>query len=63
MVKYTKAFKVQVAERYLTGRDVYQGVAKEFGIARELIRKWSRLYKRWGGNDLRSFLYNPLAGI
>ncbi|WP_449403823.1 helix-turn-helix domain-containing protein [Exiguobacterium artemiae] len=48
MVKYTKAFKVQVAERYLTGRDGYRGVAKEFGIARDLIREWSRLYERWG---------------
>ncbi len=56
MVKYTKAFKVQVAERYLTGRDGYRGVAKEFGIARNLVREWSRLYERWGGNDLRSFL-------
>ncbi|WP_419718457.1 helix-turn-helix domain-containing protein [Exiguobacterium acetylicum] len=48
MVKYTKAFKVQVAERYLTGRDGYRGVAIEFGIARELIREWSRLYECWG---------------
>ncbi|WP_426354723.1 helix-turn-helix domain-containing protein [Exiguobacterium sp. R-39] len=48
MVKYTKAFKIQVAERYLTGRDGYQGVAKEFGIARQLIRDWSRLYESWG---------------
>lgn len=62
MVKYTKAFKVQVAERYLTGRDGYRGVEKEFGIARDLIREWSRLYER-RGNDLRSFLNNTLAGI
>lgn len=48
MVKYTKAFKVQVAEHYLTGRDGYQGMAKEFGIAREMILEWSRLYERWG---------------
>ncbi|KSU47728.1 hypothetical protein AS033_15875 [Exiguobacterium indicum] len=48
MVKYTKAFKVQVAERYLTGREGYRGVAIEFGIARGLIREWSRLYERWG---------------
>lgn len=37
MVKYTKAFRVQVAERYLTGQDGYQGLAKEFGIARNLV--------------------------
>ena len=48
MVKYTKAFKVQVAERYLTGRDGYRGVAKEFGIAHNLVREWSHLYERWG---------------
>lgn len=48
MVKYTKSLKVQVAERYLTGRDGYRGVAKEFGIARNLVREWSRLYERWG---------------
>ena len=23
-------------------------VVREFGIARELIREWSRLYERWG---------------
>lgn len=48
MVKYTKTFKVHVAERYLTGRNGYRGVAKEFGIARNLVREWSRLYGRWG---------------
>lgn len=48
MVKYTKAFKVQVAERYLTGRDGYQIMAKKFGIPRQRIREWSRLYERWG---------------
>ncbi|WP_114571791.1 helix-turn-helix domain-containing protein [Exiguobacterium flavidum] len=48
MVKHTKAFKVQVAERHLTGRDGYQSLANEFGIARELVREWSRLYERWG---------------
>jgi transposase len=41
MIKYTKAFNVQVAEHYLTGRDGYKGVAKEFGIARDLIRESS----------------------
>jgi len=61
MVKYTKAFKVQVAEHYLTGREGYQGMAKEFGIACELIREWSRLYERWGEN-LQS-LYNPLGDM
>ena len=48
VVKYTKAFKVRVAEHYLTGRDGYRGVAKEFGIARNLVREWSRFYERLG---------------
>ena len=43
-----RSFKGQVVESYLIGRDRYQGVAKEFGIVRELIRECSRLYERWG---------------
>ncbi|WP_419718349.1 transposase, partial [Exiguobacterium acetylicum] len=47
MVKYTKAFKIKVVERYLTGRDGYQIMAEEFGIRPERVREWSRLYERW----------------
>ncbi|WP_410502833.1 helix-turn-helix domain-containing protein [Exiguobacterium acetylicum] len=48
MTKYTKAFKIKVVERYLTGRDGYKSLAKEFGIAYQRIHVWSRLYARWG---------------
>ena len=48
MAKYTKAFKIKVAERYLAGRDGYRSLAKEFGITHERIHVWSRLYERWG---------------
>ena len=48
MTKYTKAFKIKVVERYLTGRDGYQIMAEEFGIRPERVREWSRLYERWG---------------
>ncbi|WP_290782760.1 helix-turn-helix domain-containing protein [Exiguobacterium sp. UBA6309] len=48
MIKYTKAFKIKVVERYLTGRDGYQIMAEEFGIRPERVREWSRLYERWG---------------
>ena len=48
MVKYTKAFKFKVVERYLSGRDGYQIMAEEFGLGRERILEWSRLYERWG---------------
>nr|WP_156323154.1 IS3 family transposase [Exiguobacterium acetylicum] len=48
MVKYTKAFKIKVVERYLTGRDGYQIMAEEFGIRPERVREWSHLYERWG---------------
>lgn len=48
MVKYTKAFKIKVAERYLTGRGGYRSLAEEFGIVHERIHVWSRLYERWG---------------
>ncbi len=48
MTKYTKAFKIKVVERYLTGRDGYKSLANEIGIAYQRIHVWSRLYERWG---------------
>lgn len=54
IVKYTKVFKVQVSERYLTRRDGYQVVVKDFGIAHIEMRL---------AVNLQSSLYNPFAGI
>lgn len=34
MVKYTETFKIEIAERYLAGRDE-RSLTKEFGIAHE----------------------------
>ncbi|WP_114572298.1 helix-turn-helix domain-containing protein [Exiguobacterium flavidum] len=48
MAKHTKAFKIQIAERYLMGRDGYEALGKEFGLAHGQVRNWARLYERWG---------------
>ena len=48
MVKFTKAFKIHVAERYLEGNDGYKALGKEFGVHHERVRQWALLYERWG---------------
>lgn len=48
MVKFTKAFKIQVAERYLERSDGITTIGNEFGVDRTMVRYWARLYERWG---------------
>ncbi len=48
MVKYTNAFKIHVAERYLEGNDGITTIGKEFGVDRKNVHQWARLYERWG---------------
>lgn len=48
MAKYSKALKVQIAQRYLMGRDGFKVLSQDFGISYEQVRTWSHLYERWG---------------
>ena len=48
MTKYSKALKVQIAQRYFTGRDGFEVLSQEFGISYSQVRIWSHLYERWG---------------
>lgn len=46
MTKYTKAFRIKVAELHLTGQDGYKSLAIEFGIMHGQVRAWSLLSGR-----------------
>ncbi|MCT4777139.1 MULTISPECIES: transposase [Exiguobacterium] len=48
MTKFTKALKIQVAERYLTDKDGYRALGNTFGVSRHKVREWVLLYERWG---------------
>ncbi|KGI85365.1 hypothetical protein JY98_03605 [Exiguobacterium mexicanum] len=54
MTKFTKALKIQVAERYLTGKDGYRTLGNTFGVSRYKVREWVLLYERWGET-----IFNP----
>ncbi|VXB84056.1 conserved hypothetical protein [Exiguobacterium sp. 8H] len=48
MTKFTKALKIQIVERYLTNKDGYKTLGKEFGVSHHQVRLWVLLYERWG---------------
>ncbi|UTT44611.1 MULTISPECIES: helix-turn-helix domain-containing protein [Exiguobacterium] len=48
MTKFTKTLKIQIAERYLAGKDGYTALGNAFGVNRKKIREWTLLYERWG---------------
>ncbi|MCM3281848.1 IS3 family transposase [Exiguobacterium sp. MER 193] len=48
MTKYSKALKVQIAQRYFAGMDGFEVLSQEFGISYSQVRIWSHLYERWG---------------
>lgn len=48
MVKFTKALKFHVAERYLEGKGGIRTIGKELGVDLEKVRQWATLYERWG---------------
>jgi transposase len=49
MAKYSFEFKKKVVMSYLNGRDGYQSVAKQYGIAsHNQVKKWVLSYQRHG---------------
>ena len=52
MAKYSFEFKKKVVMSYLNGRDGYQSVAKQYGIAsHNQVKKWVLSYQRHGMKD------------
>lgn len=47
-MKYTEQFKLAAIERYLKGAAGYKLVAKEFGIAAAVLRRWVLWYRTHG---------------
>ena len=53
MAKYSFEFKKKVVMSYLNGRDGYQSVAKQYGIAsHNQVKKWVLSYQRHGNEGL-----------
>ncbi|WP_214793975.1 MULTISPECIES: helix-turn-helix domain-containing protein [unclassified Exiguobacterium] len=48
MTKFTKVLKIQIAERYLAGKDGYTALGNAFGLNLKTVREWTLLYERWG---------------
>lgn len=47
MAMYTEQFMIQVAKAGLEAR-TYAEVAKQYGVSREIVRKWTKLYGQYG---------------
>ena len=48
MTKFTEALKIPIVVRYLTNKDGYKTLGKEFGVSNLQVRLWVLLYERWG---------------
>lgn len=48
MIKFKKALKIQIVERYLTNKDGYKTSGNEFGVSHHQVHVWLLLYERWG---------------
>jgi transposase len=48
MSKYSKEFKLKVAEHYVSGQDGFQVTADKFSVPRSLVRSWVDVYKCLG---------------
>ena len=44
---YTEQFMIQVAKAGLEAR-TYAEVAKQYGVSKEFVRKWTKLYGKYG---------------
>jgi transposase len=47
MAQYTEQFMIQVAKAGLKAR-TYAEVAKQYGVSRQIVRKWTKLYGEYG---------------
>jgi transposase len=51
-LKYTEQFKQKAVDRYLEGHKGYKLVAREFGIAAPMLRRWVLWYRTHGATGL-----------
>lgn len=60
-MKHTEQFKQTAIERYLEGTYGYKVVAREYGIAAAVLRRWVLWYRLHGSDGLRrkSSCYSP----
>ena len=45
---HTLEFKIEVAEKYLSGKGSYRSLAREYGVSEQIVRDWTKKYQRHG---------------
>ena len=45
---HTIEFKIEVAEKYLSGKGAYRSLAKEYGVSEQIVGYWTKKYQKHG---------------
>ena len=45
---HTPEFKIEVAEKYLSGKGSYRSIAKEYDVSEQIVRNWTKKYQKHG---------------
>ena len=62
MSKYSKDFKLEVINHYLSGKEGFTATAKRYGVKFTYVRKWVHAFKAHGQKSLtKTYTHHPSA--